>query len=65
MSAEEFVEHWHGALEDPDHFWPEDHITEAEWSKGWFDREVIAGRRNEEERINWPPGLGGTGKEWP
>jgi hypothetical protein len=65
MNAEQFAEYWLAALDDPDRIWPEDVLTDDEWNRGWFDREVIAGRRTEEERINWPPGLGGTGKDWP
>lgn len=34
--------------------WPEDVLTEAEWESGWFDRQVIAGKRQEWERALFP-----------
>lgn len=47
-------------LDDPDKLWPEDVISEEEWERGWFDRQVLTGRRTEAQRQLYPPAFGGT-----
>lgn len=46
-----------------DDLWPEDMLTAAEWAAAWFDRQVIAGRRQEWERALVPRCFGGTRDE--
>lgn len=60
MNSSEFCEYWERALDDPDRIWPEDVLTEAEWELGWFDRQVIAGRKTEADRASVERWLGGT-----
>lgn len=60
MNAEEFCEYWELALDDPDRIWPEDVLTAEEWERGWFDRQVIAGRLTEVDRATTHTSLGGT-----
>lgn len=55
----EFAETWQRRLNDPDYLWPEDVITEEEWERGWFDRQLIAGRRRPKDRANTPIEFGG------
>ena len=62
MTADEFIDYWERALDDPERIWPEDILTEAEWNQGWFDRQVIAGRMRPEDRATVPVEFGG-GKE--
>lgn len=59
MNAEEFIEHWQRELDDPDRVWPEDVLTDAEWEAGWFDRQLIMGKRTEADRATTPKWLGG------
>ncbi len=46
-------------LRDMVPIWPEDLLTEAEWEAGWFDRQIIAGRRTEADRATTPRWMGG------
>lgn len=59
MNADEFIEHWTGALADPDRIWPEDVLSEGEWEAGWLDRQILAGRRADADRAITPKSLGG------
>lgn len=59
MTREEFRDYWLRALADPDRIWPEDVLTEEEWNRGWFDRQVIAGRRRPDDRVNVDRAFGG------
>lgn len=59
MTGAEFRDYWLRALDDPDRIWPEDVLTEDEWERGWFDRQVIAGRRRPEDRVNVAREFGG------
>lgn len=47
---DEFRSHMLRALNDPDRIWPEDVLSEEEWHRGWFDRQVIQGRLRPEDR---------------
>lgn len=50
QSAESWCSAVEALADDPDAVWPEDVLTEAEWNRGWFDRQVIQGRMKPEER---------------
>jgi hypothetical protein len=39
--------------------WPDDILTEEEWERGWFDRQVLAGRLQPWERAIVSRWLGG------
>lgn len=59
MTRGEWRDYWTRALNDPDRIWPEDVLTEAEWNRGWFDRQVIQGRMRPEDRAGVDQEFGG------
>ncbi len=59
LTREEWRDHIQRALDDPDRIWPEDVLSEAEWNRGWFDRQLILGRLRPEDRANVDRDLGG------
>jgi hypothetical protein len=44
---------------EPAEMWPDDILTEEEWERGWFDRQVLAGRLQPWERAIVSRWLGG------
>lgn len=60
VTREEFADYWQRALDDPDRIWPEDVLTDEEWNRGWFDRQVIAGKLRPEDAATVTVEFGGT-----
>lgn len=59
MTREQWRDYTLRALDDPDRIWPEDVLTEDEWHRGWFDRQVIQGRLRPEDRASVEREFGG------
>lgn len=59
MTRDEWLDYTLRALDDPDRIWPEDVLTEDEWNRGWFDRQVIQGRLRPEDRASVEREFGG------
>jgi hypothetical protein len=45
---------------EPAELWPDDVLTDEEWERGWFDRQVLQGAKQPWERSITPRCFGGA-----